>query len=60
MYEQVFAESIFGQGEMAQRGGKKDLSLYIFVCMGKARRMWFPRPAIPSHSLRLVNLQGQQ
>lgn len=60
MSEQVFVKSIFGQEEMAQQGGKKDLSLYIFVCMEKARRIWFPSPAIPSHSLRLVNLQGQQ
>lgn len=60
MYEWIFIESIFGQEETAQQGGKKDLSLYIFVCMGKARRMWLPSPAIPSHLLRLVNLQGQQ
>lgn len=60
MCEQVFIESIFGQEAMAQQGSKKDLSLYIFVCMGRARRIWFPSPAIPSQSLRLVNLQGQQ
>lgn len=36
---------------MSQQRGKKDLSLYIFVHMEKARRSQFPSPAIPSHSL---------